>query len=132
MNLTLFDLDGTLLPIDSDHAFGEFLVALGWADARRTSRAATTPSTPTTWPAGSTSTPTSTSPPRPGATAPPAELARGQRALHATRWCARCCTRRRWRWCSATSDAGDLLAIVTATNDFVTRPIADAVRRRRR
>ena len=32
MRLTLFDLDGTLLPKDSDHAFGEFLVAQGWAD----------------------------------------------------------------------------------------------------
>ncbi len=34
MRLTLFDLDGTLLPIDSDHAFGEFMVSLGWADAQ--------------------------------------------------------------------------------------------------
>jgi HAD superfamily hydrolase (TIGR01490 family) len=33
VNLTLFDLDGTLLPFDSDHAFGEFMVELGWADA---------------------------------------------------------------------------------------------------
>jgi HAD superfamily hydrolase (TIGR01490 family) len=33
MNLTLFDLDGTLLPTDSDHAFGEFIIKLGWADA---------------------------------------------------------------------------------------------------
>jgi HAD superfamily hydrolase (TIGR01490 family) len=32
MRLALFDLDGTLLPIDSDHAFGDFVVALGWAD----------------------------------------------------------------------------------------------------
>lgn len=32
MNLTLFDLDGTLLEGDSDHAFGEFMVQLGWAD----------------------------------------------------------------------------------------------------
>lgn len=32
MRLTLFDLDGTLLPIDSDHAFGEFMVRIGWAD----------------------------------------------------------------------------------------------------
>ena len=31
--LTLFDLDGTLLPIDSDHAFGQFLVEQGWVDA---------------------------------------------------------------------------------------------------
>jgi HAD superfamily hydrolase (TIGR01490 family) len=33
LNLALFDLDGTLLEIDSDHAFGEFMVSLGWADA---------------------------------------------------------------------------------------------------
>lgn len=33
MNLALFDLDGTLLPRDSDHAFGEYLIARGWADA---------------------------------------------------------------------------------------------------
>ncbi|WP_428420042.1 HAD family hydrolase [Methylibium sp.] len=32
MNLCLFDLDHTLLPLDSDHAWGEFVVALGWAD----------------------------------------------------------------------------------------------------
>jgi HAD superfamily hydrolase (TIGR01490 family) len=32
MNLCLFDLDGTLIPIDSDHAFGEFMVDIGWAD----------------------------------------------------------------------------------------------------
>lgn len=32
-HLCLFDLDGTLIPNDSDHAFGEFMVAIGWADA---------------------------------------------------------------------------------------------------
>ena len=32
MNLALFDLDGTLLPTDSDHAFGEFMVEIGWVD----------------------------------------------------------------------------------------------------
>jgi HAD superfamily hydrolase (TIGR01490 family) len=32
MNLCLFDLDETLLPIDSDHAWGEFVIALGWVD----------------------------------------------------------------------------------------------------
>jgi HAD superfamily hydrolase (TIGR01490 family) len=31
--LALFDLDLTLLPIDSDHAWGEFMITLGWADA---------------------------------------------------------------------------------------------------
>lgn len=32
MNLALFDLDHTLLPIDSDHAWGEFLAATGAVD----------------------------------------------------------------------------------------------------
>ncbi len=31
-DLALFDLDGTLLAGDSDHAFGEFLIRLGWVD----------------------------------------------------------------------------------------------------
>lgn len=33
MKLTLFDLDHTLLPIDSDYAWGEFTQAIGWTDA---------------------------------------------------------------------------------------------------
>ena len=32
MRLALFDLDHTLLPIDSDHAWGEYTVARGWRD----------------------------------------------------------------------------------------------------
>ncbi len=32
MKLALFDLDHTLLPIDSDHAWGEFTITLGWTD----------------------------------------------------------------------------------------------------
>jgi HAD superfamily hydrolase (TIGR01490 family) len=34
MNLALFDLDKTLLPIDSDHAWGQFLVDQGIVDAK--------------------------------------------------------------------------------------------------
>lgn len=30
--LALFDLDHTLIPIDSDHAWGEFTIGLGWVD----------------------------------------------------------------------------------------------------
>jgi HAD superfamily hydrolase (TIGR01490 family) len=33
LGLALFDLDLTLLPIDSDHAWGDFMVALGWVEA---------------------------------------------------------------------------------------------------
>jgi len=32
MNLCLFDLDDTLIPLDSDHAWGEFITRLGWVD----------------------------------------------------------------------------------------------------
>jgi HAD superfamily hydrolase (TIGR01490 family) len=32
MRLALFDLDHTLLPIDSDHAWGEYTVSIGWRD----------------------------------------------------------------------------------------------------
>jgi len=38
MNLALFDLDGTLLRDDSDHAFGQFMVRIGWADGAAWSR----------------------------------------------------------------------------------------------
>ena len=33
LKLTLFDLDHTLLPIDSDYAWGEFTTRIGWTDA---------------------------------------------------------------------------------------------------
>ena len=33
MNLVLFDLDNTLLPIDSDYAWGEFTNRIGWTDS---------------------------------------------------------------------------------------------------
>lgn len=34
MNIALFDLDHTLLPIDSDYSWGEFSITLGWCDAQ--------------------------------------------------------------------------------------------------
>lgn len=39
LRLALFDLDHTLLPLDSDHAWGQFTVALGWRDAETHTRA---------------------------------------------------------------------------------------------
>ena len=32
MNLALFDLDHTLLPIDSDYSWGTFTTTIGWTD----------------------------------------------------------------------------------------------------
>ncbi len=121
-HLALFDLDGTLLPTDSDHAFGEFVIGLGWADAadhRRRNDAFYAD-----YLAGRLDMAAYVD----FATAPwrqrdAVELAQAQAgflervvrpALHPT---ALALVQRH-------RDAGDRLAIVTATNEFVTRPIA--------
>lgn len=123
MKLALFDLDGTLLPIDSDHAFGEFLITLGWADgaeyrrrndafyeqykAERLDIAAYVDFCTAPW-----------------RDRPAAELAAAQQrfvdqvARPALRDSALALVQRH-------RDAGDRLAVVTATNDFITRPIAE-------
>ena len=38
MNLCLFDLDDTLLPFDSDHAWSQFVARQGWVDAAEFAR----------------------------------------------------------------------------------------------
>ena len=123
MNLTLFDLDGTLIETDSDHAFGEFLVQVGWADKDRFKQrndqfyaeylagtidvAAYVDFATAAW-----------------RTRPEHEaLAMRERfmrevvrpALH----------ERAQQLVRQHQQAGDRVAIVTATNEFVTRPIAD-------
>ena len=125
MNLALFDLDGTLIAGDSDHAFGEFMVAQGWVDAQthrqrndafyRQYQAGTLDIneyidfTTSAW----------RSRPLPeqagliqrfmAEVMAPQLLPAAHALLRAHR------------------DAGDLIAIVTATNEFITRPIADAL-----
>jgi HAD superfamily hydrolase (TIGR01490 family) len=122
MKLALFDLDGTLIPKDSDHAFGEFAITLGWADAvdfrrrndafyddyqsGRLDMAAYVDFATAAW-----------------RQRPIAELARARQrfvelVVRPMLGAAALDLVRRHR------DAGDLVAIVTATNDFVTRPIA--------
>ena len=39
MRLALFDLDHTLLPLDSDYSWGQFTVTIGWRDAETHTRA---------------------------------------------------------------------------------------------
>jgi HAD superfamily hydrolase (TIGR01490 family) len=123
VRLALFDLDGTLLPTDSDHAFGEFLVRIGWADAASHRRA--NDRFYADYLAGSLDMAAYVD----FATAPwrgrdPAALAAltarfldevARPALHPA---ALDLVRRHQR-------DGDRVAIVTATNEFVTRPIAD-------
>jgi HAD superfamily hydrolase (TIGR01490 family) len=124
MNLCLFDLDLTLLPIDSDHAWGEFVIGLGWVDAVRF---------------------------RAGNDAFYEQYKRG--ALDIAAYIAFASAPLRERSAAALADAharfmreviapairpaatalvaahrqlGDRLAIVTSTNDFITAPIAAA------
>ncbi|MBT9595854.1 MAG: HAD family phosphatase [Vitreoscilla sp.] len=124
MKLALFDLDGTLLPGDSDHAFGEYMVEIGWVDgdawrARNDAFYAQYQSG-TLVLAEYLDFATSAWRDRPAKEAEhvQADFMRQIIApqLHAS---AR-------ELVEAHQQAGDLVAIVTATNEFVTRPIAAA------
>lgn len=122
--LCLFDLDDTLLPLDSDHAWGEFMVRSGWVDAAEFTRCSD---------------------------AFFAQYQAGRLDIHA--YIAFATTPLRLRSAHEAESAhrcfmaevitpnlrpaalalvrehqarGDLVALVTATNDFVTAPIARA------
>jgi len=123
-NLCLFDLDDTLLPIDSDHAWGEFLTRIGWVDATEFARRND---------------------------AFYAQYKAGQLDIHEyiafateplrARTLAECDAAHRQFMAEVITPVlresardlvqshqarGDLVALVTATNDFVTGPIAQA------
>ncbi|MCW5658597.1 MAG: HAD family hydrolase [Burkholderiaceae bacterium] len=124
MKLALFDLDGTLIAKDSDHAFGEFLVELGWADGAAFRR--DNDLFYQQYLAGALDIDAYVEfATRPWRDRTPAEqrdaLARfmreqmlpaiGEAALSLVR---------------THLSAGDRVAIATSTNEFITRPIADA------
>ena len=125
MKLALFDLDHTLLPIDSDYAWGEFTITLGWTDPVDFSRQND---------------------------AFYAHYQAGTLDIHAYVRFATEAFRRQGPEAAAAAharfmrevvqpairpealallqqhrEAGDRLVIVTATNEFVTRPIAQAL-----
>jgi HAD superfamily hydrolase (TIGR01490 family) len=124
VNLTLFDLDETLLPLDSDHAWGEFVVRLGWVDEAEFRRR--NDAFYADYKAGRLDIHAyiafATVPLR-GRTPQETQAAR-QRFMHevispALRPAA-------LELVAAHRRAGDLCALVTATNDFITAPIARA------
>lgn len=120
-NLCLFDLDHTLLPIDSDHTWGEFVIRQGWVDAE--DYRAGNNAFYAKYQAGTLDiheyieycT-------RPWRGRSAAELAAAhdrfmnEDILPVVRPAARDLVRRH-------QDAGDLVAIITATNEFITQPI---------
>lgn len=124
MDLTLFDLDGTLIPQDSDHAFGDYMVEIGWADGA--SWAARNDEFYAQYQRGELDLDeyvefaTSVWRARPLAEAEAARAAfMAKIVAPMLRDNARALVRRHL-------DAGDLVVVVTATNEFVTAPIAEA------
>lgn len=122
MRLALFDLDGTLIEKDSDHAFGEYLVARGWADAEAFRSA--NDRFYQQYLAGALDIDAyidfATGPWRDRSTADQQAVIDGfmrEVMRPVIRPDARALVRRHL-------DAGDRVAIVTATNEFITRPIA--------
>ena len=122
MKLTLFDLDGTLLPRDSDHAFGEFVVALGWADGQEFRRR--NDAFYDDYLAGRLDIDAYVD----FATAPWRDRAASELAAASVRFLDEVVRPMlhpaALELVQRHQGAGDLVAIVTATNDFVTRPIA--------
>lgn len=123
--LCLFDLDDTLLPIDSDHAWGEFVTRLGWVDAAEFGRR--NDAFYAQYKAGQLDIHEyiafATEPLRARS---PAECAAAHRRFMdeviepVLRPAARDLVRSHQR-------QGDAVALVTATNDFITAPIAAAL-----
>ncbi|MBA3624078.1 MAG: HAD family hydrolase [Methylibium sp.] len=124
MNLALFDLDHTLLPLDSDHAWGEFVVTLGWADA--TTQRQTNDAFYAAYQDGTLDIAAYVEfATRPWRERPFAE----QAAAHARfmrEVIAPALRPEAMALVREHRERGDVLAIVTATNEFVTRPIAAA------
>lgn len=124
MNLTLFDLDGTLLPIDSDHAFGEFMITLGWVDAAAYRSA--NDGFYRDYQAGCLDLAAYID----FATAAWRERPLAEQRAGCKRFVAEVITPQirpgALELVRAHQKAGDLVAIVTSTNEFVTRGIADA------
>ncbi|MEP6506402.1 MAG: HAD family hydrolase [Betaproteobacteria bacterium] len=123
-NLTLFDLDGTLIAGDSDHSFGEFMVAIGWADSD--AWRARNDAFYATYQAGALDVHSyvdfATSVWRGRSAQEQADV--HERFMNEV--LGPMITPQAIDLVREHQRAGDLVAIVTATNEFVTRPIADA------
>lgn len=122
MKLALFDLDHTLIPIDSDHAWGEFTTRIGWTDAAEFKRR--NDAFYEQYKAGTLDiaeyirfTTAAIRRHGPGASAEAQARFMREVIAPAIKPQARALV-------EAHRKAGDALVIVTATNEFVTRPIA--------
>jgi HAD superfamily hydrolase (TIGR01490 family) len=124
MNLALFDLDHTLIPTDSDHEWGRFLVGLGIVDAEMYQRE--NDRFYADYKAGTLDNDKFLRfALAPLANRPREELARWHAEFMRT-VITPVITPQARKLVDNHRQAGDLCAVVTATNSFVTRPIVTA------
>lgn len=122
--LALFDLDHTLIPMDSDHGWGEFAIAIGWCD--RTEFGRRNDEFFAHYQAGTLNVPDYVR------FATEAIVQRGAAAAQAARQrfmqevITPAILPQAQALVRAHQQAGDLVVITSATNEFVTRPIAAA------
>lgn len=124
MNLTLFDLDGTLIPGDSDHAFGAFMVDIGWADGAAWQ--ARNDQFYADYQAGRLNLDEYIEFATAVWRARPLHEALAARERFMAEVVAPMLKARALELVRQHREAGDLVAVVTATNEFVTAPIAAA------
>lgn len=124
MNLALFDLDHTLIPMDSDFEWGQFTVSLGWRDADTFGRA--NDGFYQQYKAGTLDIAEYIR----FATAAIRERGMAEAEAAHARYMREVVEKRITPQARALvrqhQEAGDEVVIVTATNEFVTRPIAQA------
>jgi HAD superfamily hydrolase (TIGR01490 family) len=124
LRIALFDLDHTLIPLDSDHAWGEFTTAIGWTDA--TSFKARNDAFYAAYQAGTLDVAEYVRFTTEAARLRGPEAAQAAQQRFMDEWIRPAIRPQALELLERHRRAGDRLAIVTATNEFVTRPIAAA------
>ena len=122
--LALFDLDHTLIPLDSDYEWGEFTIALGWREATEFKRLNT--EFFEQYKAGTLDIHAYVRFATQAMREQGAIKSIAAHALFMSGKIQKSITKQALALVEMHRAAGDELVIVTATNDFVTRPIAQA------
>ncbi len=125
MRIALFDLDHTLLPLDSDHAWGEFTTAIGWTDAVQFK--ARNDAYYQDYQAGQLDVADYVRFTTEAARIRGEAEALAARERFMAEWIRPAIRPQALELLERHRQAGDKLAIVTATNEFITRPIATAL-----
>ena len=125
MNLTLFDLDHTLIPIDSDYSWGEFCLQIGWVDA--VSFKSRNDQFFADYQAGILDIHVYVKFATEAVRLKGADLAEKAHHQFMQEVILPCIQPAALNLIKLHQDAGDQVMIVTATNEFVTRPIATAL-----